>query len=105
MLKVQDLLNLHALNPSTRRRITVRAKVPLKLMEYGFGFTMIRSPNTPYSIDFRCTVTSKRCHSRIGEAGKLHTNRTPSWSNMNCLGFRGLGFKVWGLGNLTSEGG
>ena len=30
--------------------------VPLKKIEYGFGYTIIRSPYTPYSIYLRGTI-------------------------------------------------
>ena len=36
--------------------------LPLKLIEYGFGYVIIRSPNTPYSIDLRGTIHSFKMH-------------------------------------------
>ena len=54
--------------------------VPLRYIEYGFGYIIIRSPHTTYSIYLRGTIGS-----RLGGPGEMgHT----------LGGSRGLGFRV-----------
>ena len=37
-------------------RVYIRVRVPLKQIEFGLGYNIIRSPYTPYSIYLRGTI-------------------------------------------------